>query len=438
MRPEVATRPAGPEARTPAPAEPAVAGAPSPARPSGGGLVVEGLVVYVVFQLLTVVFLPALRSANESFYDDVLLGFFGPEKHGLAQLLREGFLPVWLDNQYGGEPVLANLQHAVLYPGNLPFWVLETSTALEVVAAVHVAVAGVFMWAYCRLGLRTGWAGAALAGLAFGFGAITLQHIILLNQLQVIAWMPLVVLFGHLALERGRWRWVVLCGVAAGLQLLAGHPEEWVYTLFALASYGLAWSLAGGLGAWPRRALQAAGRLGGAMVALGLLFAWQLGPTLVLQRQGWRTAPGFDEQYELPARLAFNALLPDFGSTLFGENVGFIGLVALGLAGLGVWAGPMWWPSSGCRPDICCWPISRWPRPPPWAPTPCWAATWAGWVPGSARVWGGWPSSGWCSASPRSWGATATGSRVAAGGWWRPRLGCWPGWRPASGPCPGC
>ena len=333
MQRDLASRPALP------PAEPAVADADD-VRPSGRVLALEGLVVFVVFQLLTVVFLPALRSASESFYDDVLLGFFGPEKHGVAQLLRDGFLPTWLDNQYGGEPLLANLQHAVLYPGNLPFWVLSTSTALEVVAAVHIALAGVFMWAYCRLGLRTGWAGAALAGLAFGFGAITLQHIILLNQLQVIAWMPLVLLFGHLALEQGRWRWVVLCGVAAGLQLLAGHPEEWVYTLFALASYGLAWSLAAGVRAWPRRALAAALRLGGAMVALGLLFAWQLGPTLLLQRQGWRTTPGFDEQYALPARLAFNALLPDFGSTLFGENVGFIGLVALGLAGLGVWAGP--------------------------------------------------------------------------------------------------
>ena len=246
MRPEVTTRPAGP-----APPETALAGpdagAPSPARPSGRALVLEGLVVYLVLQALTVVFLPALRSARESFYDDVLLGFFGPEKHGVAQLLRGGFLPTWLDNQYGGEPLLANLQHAVLYPGNLPFWVLSTSTALEVVAALHIALAGTFMWAYCRLGLRTGWAGAALAGLAFGFGAITLQHIILLNQLQVIAWMPLVLLFGHLALEQGRWRWVVLCGVAAGLQLLAGHPEEWVYTLFALATYGLAWSLAGGV-----------------------------------------------------------------------------------------------------------------------------------------------------------------------------------------------
>src|SRR4029450_211475 len=126
----------------------------------------------------------------------------------------------------------------------------------------------------------------------------------------------------------------------AGLQLLAGHPEEWVYTLFALATYGLAWSVAAGWRAWPRRAVAAILRLGGVIVVLGLLFAWQLLPTLVLQRQGWRTSPGFDEQYELPARLAFNALLPDYGNTLSGENVGFIGLVALALAGLGVWAGP--------------------------------------------------------------------------------------------------
>src|SRR4029453_16167984 len=228
----------------------------------------------------------------------------------------------------------------VLYPGNLPFWVLPTSTALEVVAALHIAMAGTFMWVFCRIALRTGWAGAALAALAFGFGSVTLQHIILLNQLPVIAGRPLVLAFGDLALERGRLRFVVLCGVAAGLQLLAGHPEEWVYTLFALASYGLAWVVAGAPRGWPRRALAATLRLGGAMGCLGLLFAWQLLPTLVLQRQGWRTTPGFDEQYELPARLAFNALLPDYGNVLFGENVGFIGLVALGLAGRGGGAGP--------------------------------------------------------------------------------------------------
>ena len=310
-------------------------------RPPGRrALALEGLVVYLVLQLLTIPFLPALRHRRETFYDDVLLGFFMPEKHGLAKLLRAGFLPTWLDNQYGGEPFIANIQHAVLYPGNLPFWLLPTSTALEVVTALHIALAGIGMWAYCRLGLRTGRWAAAMGALAFGFGAVTLHHINLMNQLQVIAWMPLVLLFGHLALERGRPRFVLLTGVTVGLQLLAGHPEEWLYTLLALAAYGLAWTLAAASRAWPRRAAAAALRLGGAMVAFVLLFAWQLLPTLLLQRYGWRTGPTFDEQYELPARLAFNALLPDFGNVLFGENVAFIGLVALVLAGLGIWAGP--------------------------------------------------------------------------------------------------
>jgi len=310
-------------------------------RPAGRrALALEGLVVYLVLQLLTIPFLPALRRSRETFYDDVLLGFFMPEKHGLAKLLRAGFLPTWLDNQYGGEPFIANIQHAVLYPGNLPFWLLPTSTALEVVVALHVALAGIGMWAYCRLGLRTGRWAAVMGALAFGFGAVTLHHINLMNQLQVIAWMPLVLLFGHLALERARLRFVLLTGVMVGLQFLAGHPEEWLYTQLALAAYGLAWTLAAAPRAWPRRAVAAALRLGGAMVAFVLLFAWQLLPTLLLQRYGWRTGPTFDEQYELPARLAFNALLPDFGNVLFGENVAFIGLVALVLAGLGIWAGP--------------------------------------------------------------------------------------------------
>jgi hypothetical protein len=182
MQHEVTSRPSATS-----PAQPP-AGLAAPDRPSGRSLLLEGLVVYLVLQALTAAFLPALRSARETFFDDVLLGFFGPEKHGLAALLRSGFLPTWLDNQYGGEPFLANLQHGVLYPGNLPFWVLPTSTALEVVAALHIALAGTFMWVFCRIALRTGWAGAALAGLAFGFGSVTLQHIILLNQLQVIAW----------------------------------------------------------------------------------------------------------------------------------------------------------------------------------------------------------------------------------------------------------
>src|SRR6266545_4919636 len=326
--------------------------APGPAHPNGElppprgrwsprrALLLEGLIVYVVLQLLTYPFLPAVRDRGQAFYNDVLLGFFGPEKHGLARILRSGILPAWVNDQYGGEPFVANLQHAVFYPGNLPFWLLKTSLAIAVVCAFHVAFAGLGMWAYSRFALRTSRWGAALAGLAFGFGSVTLQHIILMNQLEVIAWMPVVLLFGHLALERRQLRWVLLTGVAVGMQLLAGHPEEWVYTLLTLAIYGAGWVLVANPRQWPRRALDAALRLGGALVAFALLFAWQLLPTLLLRRYGYRTDPTFSQQFPLPKALAFNALLPDFGHVLIGENVAFIGVVALALAGLGIAAGP--------------------------------------------------------------------------------------------------
>jgi hypothetical protein len=302
-------------------------------------LLAEGALVYLAFQALTVLFLPALRTRNQTFYQEVLLMALGPQKRGIAQLLREGILPTWLRDQWGGEAFIANVQTGVFYPGHIPFWVLPTSTGIKVVVALHVAFAAIGMWAYCRIGLRTGMWAAVIAGLGFGFGGLTLQHVILTNQLEVIAWMPLVLLCAHLALERGRLRYVLLTGITVGLQFLAGHPEEWLYTLVTLALYGGFWSFGAGLRAWPRRALAGALRLGGAIVAFVLLFSWQLLPTLQLQRLGFRTSPGFDESYPLPKAVAVNALLPDFGHVQVGENVGFIGVVGLGLAALGVAAG---------------------------------------------------------------------------------------------------
>lgn len=296
----------------------------------------EGLAVYAVFQVLTAWFLNAVRTSGHTFYQDVLINGIGPDRQAAADFLRDGVFPTWTRDLYGGVPFIANVQHAVYYPGNIPWLFLDTSTALEVVVATTIAFGGFAMWAYCRFALRTGMWGAVLGGLAFGFSGVSLQHIILTNQLQAISWMPLVLLFAHLALEQRRLRWVVATALSVGMQFLAGHPEEWVYTLGALALYALVWSFGAGLRQWWRRAVHAAVSIGGAIVLFVLLFGWQLFPTLLLRRQGYRNSAGFRDQFPLPKRLAVNAMLPDFDTGLFGENVGFIGLVALALAGLGL------------------------------------------------------------------------------------------------------
>jgi hypothetical protein len=299
-------------------------------------LLVEGLGIVVLVQVLQFLFLRALRTSGQTFYEELLVNALAPEKHGLSHWLHDGFIPFWARSELAGEPYIANVQHGTLYPGNIPYYLLSTSAGLQAVTALHLILAGLGMWAYCRIALRTGPWGAVLAGLAYAFGGLMLLHINLSNQMQVAAWLPVVLLFGHLALERGRLRYLVATALAIGLQFLCGHPEWWLYTMAILALYGVAWTFGAGLPAWPRRALASALRLGGSVALFVLLFAWQLLPTLQLQRLGYRTGPGFTEQHPLPKATAVNSLLPDYGHILIGENILSVGVIVLGLAALGI------------------------------------------------------------------------------------------------------
>jgi ABC-2 type transport system permease protein len=292
--------------------------------------------MFLAYLALTPVYLLALRTSGHSFYQDVLVNGYSPDRDANARFLLDGVLPTWTRDLYGGAPYIANLQHAYYYPLNASYLFLPPSTAVEVVVATSVALAAAGMFAYCRYALRAGFWGCTLAGLAFGFSGVTLQHVILTNQLQVIAWMPWVMLAAHLALERRGLRWVVLTAVAIGLQLLAGHPEEWVYTLGAVGLYALVWTFAAGRSDVLRRAGRAAVRIGGSVGLFVCLFGWQLFPTLLLRSQGYRTASSFRDQFPLPKAIAVNSLLPDYGTMLYGENVGFVGVAVVGLAALGL------------------------------------------------------------------------------------------------------
>jgi hypothetical protein len=283
-------------------------------------------------------YIPALKDSTQTLVYDVFINALAPEHHGLSEWLRGGVLPLWSRTVYGGAPFLANIQHGTLYPGNLPYLFWSTSSALEVVILLHLAIACVSMFGFLRFGLRTSLWAAVLGAICFTVGGSTMQHTVLGNQFQVICLMPLLFLTGHFALERRRLRWTVLTAVAIGLSFLAGHPEQWLYAMLSLAAYGAAWILARERGGVPRRAGQAAVYLGGGVGLFLLLFGWQVWPTLELMSLGYRNGPGFNQQSPLPRQMGVNALLPDFGRVLTGENVAFVGtaalcLVALGLAG---------------------------------------------------------------------------------------------------------
>ncbi|MCX6024596.1 MAG: hypothetical protein NTZ05_23265, partial [Chloroflexi bacterium] len=73
--------------------------------------------------------------------------------------LRAGRLPLWNPNIFTGMPFLAAGQYAVLYPLGVLFWVLPLTAAYSWFTALHLAMAGGFMYLLLRV-LGAGRAGA--------------------------------------------------------------------------------------------------------------------------------------------------------------------------------------------------------------------------------------------------------------------------------------
>ena len=183
--------------------------------------------------------------------------------------LAAGHLPLWNPYEYGGQPLLGNMQSALLFPGTWPLLVLPLHTMWGFVVAGKLAVAGLGTYLFARaLGLRR-------------FGAFPAGAVYMLSA-PLIAWAqwPLGwvyalfpwLLLASWAVLRGRGpRAVAGVGLAVGLTILAGHPET---ALISVSAAGI--FVVGTVAADPAlrgsRGARAAGRwlCGG---ALGLLVA---------------------------------------------------------------------------------------------------------------------------------------------------------------------
>ncbi|MFN8468011.1 MAG: YfhO family protein [Caldilineaceae bacterium] len=311
------------------------------------GLAVAGFVALL--------YCPLLFTNRVLATGDILLYFY-PYRDFVASALREGRVPFWNPYLFGGVPLLANPQAAVLYPLHWPLIWLPVTKQVYWSAAVHTWLLG--MGGYCLLRYWGGgvWAGLVTALVLSGAGIVggLMGH---LNQLNVAAWGPWAVLCvegANLSTQGNtavRWPGVLARSAALGLvvavMLLAGHTQTVYIVLFGLG----VWCL------WPavqRQWRETLARLivYAAGVVLGaLLSAPQLLPTLELSSLGLRTgglsyldATSFSLK---PLQLPWT-LLPSYGllsmqavfdTPAYTEFVAYIGVIGLVLAVLGAWKG---------------------------------------------------------------------------------------------------
>ena len=170
--------------------------------------------------------------------------YFYPYRAYAAQEITAGHVPLWNPYLFMGVPFLANSQAAVLYPLNLALSWLQAPALLAGSIVIHVIVAAVGAYTYARHVLRISPLPALLAAGAFAYGGFLTGQVEHVNQLNVSAWFPLLLLLWEL---RRRWRWPALAGIGmvVGIGLLAGHAQSSYISVIGLIVYAALPALGG-------------------------------------------------------------------------------------------------------------------------------------------------------------------------------------------------
>jgi Bacterial membrane protein YfhO len=132
--------------------------------------------------------------------------------------------PLWNPYVMAGRPFLADAQSAVFSPFSLPAYVLPFWWSLAVTAALKLFCAALGTYLLGRaLGMR--FAGALLAGLAFGLGLYMVAWLSWPLS-SVWAFLPWLLLACDRVVRRPDAAGVAALAVVVALQFLGGHPES--------------------------------------------------------------------------------------------------------------------------------------------------------------------------------------------------------------------
>lgn len=207
------------------------------------------------------------------YYLDVTSPFLGgdlllqqlPWRHWAQSEFAAGRFPLWASSPFGGMPLFASAQPAVLHPLHLLWILMPIGAGLGIIMALKLWLAGLGMWTFTRT-LKLHPVACIIAALSFMFSAsmvnwLTWQHSLLILLLPWLAWAV------HAWYANGSRPALVALAALVASGLLAGHPEN-LFLVGVTTGIWTAGLLLGDRSAWRQRFV----RMGGALLAVGLGF----------------------------------------------------------------------------------------------------------------------------------------------------------------------
>jgi hypothetical protein len=161
-----------------------------------------------------------------------------PYRAFLADELRAGRWSRWCPGLYSGLPLYSESQAGYLHPLKyLLYPWMETWKAFnfDTVLSIWLAGAGTYAWLRRHVGPAGALSGAAI----FASSGYVWGHLIHTSMINALASVPFVVWGLEVSWARGRWRGVVLAGVALAFQVFAGHLQDSLLLIGLIVCYGI-------------------------------------------------------------------------------------------------------------------------------------------------------------------------------------------------------
>ena len=175
---------------------------------------------------------------GELFYFRDLSMHFLPARELAADYIVNFELPLWDPYRQGGKPLLANPNNMALYPSTLLYALLPAGAALTIDIIAHHLVSMLGMYVFARVLSLSGVA-SFIAAIIYAYAGYSLSLMSLLNWHVAWAYLPLLLSSWHLYATRAKRGWWILCVLLASLQLLAGAPELFLFSMLTLLGLAL-------------------------------------------------------------------------------------------------------------------------------------------------------------------------------------------------------
>ncbi|MBL8956211.1 MAG: YfhO family protein [Myxococcaceae bacterium] len=176
-----------------------------------------------------VIFRAALGSSNVFFVRDVLQMHL-PLMAFKARAWAAGEFPFWNPQVFGGTPFAADLVAQAFYLPTLLGFVGPLAFGFNLFSVFHLLWAAVGVYVLCRA-RGSGWAGALIGGMSFGFGGVMVSCITAQQFLCAYAWAPWVLAAAARWADTRKARWVGALALALAMQFFAGDPQAVIVTV---------------------------------------------------------------------------------------------------------------------------------------------------------------------------------------------------------------